>query len=568
MENPKILASKLISKETKLSESQILDLIEIPPDPKLGDLAFPCFSLSKDLKKSPQDIAKDLASKIKPSDIISEIRATGPYINFFLDNTKLSKQILSRILKEKNKYGSLKPNKQIYIIEFPSPNTNKPLHLGHLRNIALASSISKILENQGYTIKRINLNNDRGIHIMKSMLAYDIWGEGRTPNSEKIKSDHFVGDYYVLFSNKAKETPNLINQAQDLLLGWEQKDPNIRALWKKMNKWALDGFEQTYKRLGLKFDKTYFESDTYKGGKAIVEQGLNQGLFFKNEDGAVLADLSHENLGEKILLRPDGTSVYITQDLYLADLKYKDFKYNKSIYVAGSEQNYHFQVLFALLKALQKPYAEDCYHLNFELVYLPEGKMKSREGTVVDADDILDEMHEIAKMEVSARHDNISEKKLDQIAEKIGQAAIRFFLIKYSRNKAIIFNPKEAISFEGETGPYLQYALVRANKILAKQKLSKPDYSLLNSEEEIALIKKLAQFPEKIQESFKQYSPHILANYTIELSQQFNTFYEKCHVLKAESKDLKNARLSLVQAFTQTLKNALHLLNIEEVELM
>jgi len=546
-----------LAKATKLKKEQISELIEVPPDPKLGDLSLPCFKLSKQLKQDPKKIAANLAKKIKGA------KATGPYINFFVDTQKLAEQVLKQISKEKNKYGSKKKTKKVILIESPSPNTNKPLHVGHLRNLALAISVSKILSAQGYDSKLINLINDRGVHISKSMLAYQNWGKNKKPNK---KPDHFVGDYYVMFSQKAKQHPMLLDEAQQMLKEWEAGNKKIIALWKKMNDWAIKGHNETYKRLGVKHTKTYFESDMYEEGRKIVLEGLKKKLFYKKPDGAVAINLGGE-LGEKILIRKDGTTVYITQDLYLAQQKYKNFKYDKSVYVVGSEQDYHFKVLFKLLELLKLPSAKGCYHLSHGMVYLPSGRIKSREGTKVDADDLLDKLEAFAKKEVKARQ-KLPEKKLNELSRKIAGAALSYYFLKHNPKTDMLFVPKESISWEGDTGPYLQYALVRAKKIIKKIRAKKGNPKLLSQGYETDLIKHLALFPEVTEQAANQYSPHLVANYAKDLAAKFNMFYEKCSVIRAKSKELQKARLMLVSAFAQTLKNALDLLGIEDVELM
>ncbi len=367
---------QLLQQALTLSQDEMAALLDIPPDNKLGDISFPCFKLSKMLKKSPQTIAKELENTIElPKDsIIREIKAIGAFLNFFFDNSKLTERTLKRIWIEKNEYAyQYEENKgKTVVVEFPSPNTNKPLHLGHLRNMALGESISRILESQGYNVKRVNLLNDRGIHICKSMLAYKNWGNNQEPDK---KEDHFVGDFYVLFTKKALENPKLEEEAQQLLKKWEAKDTETIALWKKMTNWALSGFAQTYEKFGISFDKIYRESDLWEKGKKIIMEGLKNNLFYKDEVGNVVVDLG-EQLGTKVLLRADGTSIYITQDIYLAKEKFEDFKYSKSLYIIGSEQNYHLKVLFRILKMMGFEFADGCYHLSYGMIFLPEGTVK------------------------------------------------------------------------------------------------------------------------------------------------------------------------------------------------
>ena len=554
---------KLLKKEIKEINP---DLIEIPPNPKMGDYAMPCFTFAKAFKKAPNQIAQDLAKKIKPNTNIKQIKANGPYLNFFVNKTKLSEKVLKQIFKEKDKYGSQKKQNKTVVIEFFSPNTNKPLHLGHLRNMALGESMARIIAFQGFDVKRLNLNNDRGIHICKSMLAYQKWGKNKEPNK---KSDHFVGDYYIKFAQEVKKNKALEDKAREMLRQWESKDPATIKLWKKMNKWAFDGFNQTYKRFGIKFNNQYYESKTYSKGREIIKDNVKKGLFKKDKTGATLIDLGPK-LGEKILLRSDGTSVYITQDLYLAVLKHKEYKFDKSIYIVGNEQNYHFQVLFKLLDILKYKFAKDCYHLSYGMIFLPEGKMKSREGTVVDADNIMDDLSNLAKKEIKKRQD-FPDKKVDMLAEKIGLAALKYFLLKFSAHKDFTFNPKESISFEGDTGPYLQYSLVRAKKIRAKIKTKptdKVDFSLINKPEEIQLINHFSILSKVISKASTSYSPHIITEYAYRLASLFNKFYESCSVTKTEDKKLQKARMLIIEDYTYVMQSCLTLLGIDSVEQM
>ncbi|MBW3002152.1 arginine--tRNA ligase [Candidatus Woesearchaeota archaeon] len=563
---------ELLKKTLKAKEIAL----EIPPDSKLGDFAFACFAFSKEQKKSPVDIAKELAEKIKPDDFIKEVKATGPYVNFFINKAKLAENTLQDISKKKDKYGhSGIGSKEVVVVEYPAPNTNKPLHLGHMRNMALGVSMANILESQGCKVQRVNLNNDRGIHVCKSMLAYQKWGNGKTPEKEKRKPDHFVGDYYVMFCQKAKEDPKLEDEAQEMLRKWEAGDKEVRALWKKMNTWAFKGFKETYKHFGLpKFDKEYFESETYKQGKEIVMQGVEDGIFKEREDGAIVVDLKKQGLGEKVLIRADGTSVYVTQDLYLAQLKHKDFNFDKSIYVVATEQNYHFNVLFTLLKKLKYSWADGCYHFAYGMVLLPEGKMKSREGTVVDADDLMLEMEDLAREEITKRHKDLEEETVHERGTIVGLGAIKFYLLKIDAIKDMTFLPEESISFEGDTGPYLQYTHARACSVLrkAKEKKMMPDvnikYSLLCAPSEIALMQLLSEFPDKVADACVSLRPHIIAQYLLALGRAFNEFYHACHCLKEEDEELAKARLLLIDSSRQVIKNGLNLLGIHAPEEM
>jgi arginyl-tRNA synthetase len=559
---------ELLQQALDLSQGEISELLDIPPNPNLGDIAFPCFKLSKMLDKSPQLIAKDLEMSIKiPDDsIIREVKAMGPFLNFFFNTSKLAEKALSRIWNERAKYGYKADNQKTVLIEFPSPNTNKQLHLGHLRNMALGESTSRIFESQGYRVVRANLLNDRGIHICKSMLAYKKWGNNRQPDK---KEDHFVGDFYVLFSKKVKENPELEEEAQELLKLWEAKDSQTRALWKKMTDWAVKGFNQTFIKFGISFDKTYRESDLWEKGKDIILNGLKTKLFHRDEVGNIVVDLG-EPLGTKVLLRANGTSVYVTQDIYLAQKKYKDFNYFKSIYVIGSEQNYHLSVLFKILKILGYEFADGCYHLSHGMIFLPEGKMKSREGTVVDADEIIDELTTMAKSEILSRQ-KISDSEIDSTAEKIAMAALKYFLLKFVASKDFIFYPEESVSLYGKTGPYLQYAFVRANRII--QKIEKEpsldvDFSLLDKPEEMSLVKLLKDYPDILEQASLSYSPHILAEFVHELASSFNLFYEKYQVIGELNTEIQNSRLLLVECFREVMKNCLYMFGIDMVEVM
>lgn len=532
-------------------------LIEIPPNDEFGDLAIHSYKL----KLPPQE----LKNKIKLPKYIEKTEIKGPYLNFFINKSILANSIIKDILSKKEKYGRNKSKEKI-MVEFPSPNTNKPLHLGHLRNIALGESISRILEFNGNKVIRASINNDRGIHICKSMLAYIKFGKGDSPKKQQKKSDHFVGDYYVLFSKKAKEDPSLESEAQDLLIKWEAGDKKTIEVWKKMNKWALDGFKETYKTLGIKHNKEYFESKVYKKGKEIVEIGLKKGIFTKREDGAVVIDLTQEGLDEKVLLRPDGTSVYITQDLYLAKLKDEEYNLDGSIYVVANEQDYHFKVLFLILKKLNFKFANKLHHLSYGMVELPEGRMKSREGNVVDSDNIINETKSLAKEEIQKRFKDISKKELEDRSLKIAISAIKYKLLRVDIVKNMLFNPNEAISFEGDTGPYLQYSYARAFKIL--KKTNKNNIKLIEyplEDQEYKLCKKLAEFPEQVHFSFENLNPTYIANYALSLAQSFNEFYHACPVLNS---DKESFRLKLVECFTIVMKQSLNLLGIDVLEEM
>ncbi len=543
----------------KLKREDIERLVEIPPNDEMGDYAFPCFALAKIEKKSPLLIAEELKERLKLGKEISNTSAVAGYVNFFVDKKLLAEGVLKNAVK--SDYGSRKVKKRV-MVEFPSPNTNKPLHLGHLRNMAIGECVSRILELAGNKVVRANLNNDRGVHICKSMVAYEKFGKGKSP--EKIKSDHFVGGYYVLFNKKAKEEESWEGEAQDCLQKWEAGDKKTLALWKKMNKWALDGFEQTYKKFGIKHDVVYNESEIYAKGKEIITTGLEKGVFDKKKDGAIFIDLEKEKLGEKIVLRADGTSVYITQDLYLAKKKADDFKLDGSIYVVGNEQDYHFKVLFAILRKLGFKFADNLRHLSYGMVELPEGKMKSREGTVVDADDLIEEVQELARRELKKRY-NLSKKEIEGRSLKIALAAIKYTLLKIDYQKNMVFNPKEAISFEGDTGPYLLYSYARATSILRKIKGKKGVKLVDLKKQEVALLKKIGVFPEVVEKAYEGFAPNLIANYCYELASLFNEFYHACPVIGSEEEGF---RLKLVGVFRDVMKTSLGLLGIDVVEEM
>lgn len=562
-----ILKNSLEKLNLKLDEMTIMSLIEKPKDYTNGDYSFPCFSLSKELKKSPQQIAVELRAEIgTPPDEFENIESVGPYINFYENKKTMAKTILEEVKNKGDEYGKLESNNQKLIIEFPSPNTNKPLHLGHLRNMSIGDSVSRICQANGYEVIRANLNNDRGVHICKSMLAYQKWGKKITPEKAKKKSDHFVGDYYVKFATKAKEDKTLEDEAQAMLKKWEEKDPEVVELWKQMNIWALEGFKETYEKFGIKIDKEYYESQIYEKGKELIMKGLADGIFKQKEDNAIAIDLSSEGLGEKVLLRSDGTSIYITQDIYLAKLKLDEFDVSESIYVTGNEQDYHFKVLFSILEKLGFASREKLKHLSYGMVNLPNGRMKSREGTVVDADDLIDELQKIVIKDMQKRY-KLSKIELEERSLKITLAALKYFLLKVDIKKDMIFNPEESISFEGDTGPYCQYSYARASSILRKSQVELGEFNLPEEleEKESILIMKLNEYKDLVTQSYAQMNPTIIATYAYKLSQIFNEFYHSCQAIGSENELF---RLHLINAFRQILKNALLLLGIETLEEM
>jgi len=547
-----------------------------PPQSEMGDLCLSCFKIGQELKKSPAEMAKKIEKildvKISLIDIVDKIKSTGPYLNIFLEKSLWFELVLEEILNKNKNFGANKKYKEKkFLIEYSSPNTNKPQHLGHLRNNFLGGTMANLFAFSGAKVSRVNLVNDRGVHICQSILAYQKWGENKTPETENKKSDHFVGDYYVLFHKKAKDDPDLLIQAQEMLRKWEQGDVRIIALWQKMNKWAIEGFKETYRKIGINFDYWYFESDIYDFGRKIVQKALKRGLCYKREDKAIEIDLTDDGLNKKVLLRPDGTSVYITQDIGLAKLKQEKFNPDKSVYVVASEQDYHFKVLFRILEIFGFDWVKNCYHLSYNLVFLPGGKMKSRQGKTADADNIIIEMEKLAKGEIINRNPNLSPQKVSQRATIIALAALKFFLLKYTPQQEVHFDPKQSLSFEGNSGLYVLYVYVRIQGILEKtekkDKKERINYNLLNKKEEIEILRLLFEFPQIINKSTGSYNPSCLANYLLDLGKKFNEFYHQYSVIKAE-KEIKQARLILISAVAEVIKKGLDLLGIETLDKM
>ncbi|MCX6795257.1 MAG: arginine--tRNA ligase [Candidatus Falkowbacteria bacterium] len=558
-----LLAEKI--KELGAEEVKITDLlakIEIPPTRDLGDFAFPCFVLAKELALAPAVIANKLANLLAGHNSIQRAEVVGPYLNLFVDRASFAISVLDEVLENPEEFGNAPKNDKKIVIEFPSPNTNKPLHLGHLRNMAIGESLARLLEANGEKVFRTNLFNDRGVHICKSMLAYQKEGKNAEPDK---KSDHFVGDYYVKFGALAKENPELEQEIQEMLLKWESGDQETIALWQKMNEWAFSGFRETFKLVGIKHDKNYFESEIYQAGKDLVLKYLASGVFSKREDGAVVIDLTADGLDEKVLLRADGTSVYMTQDLHLAFLKEQDYHYDDSIYIVGNEQDYHFKVLALVLQKMG--FAKKISHLSYGMIALPEGRMKSREGTVVDADNLVWELVDLAKEGIIERNSELDGAEADERAMKIALAAIKYKLLKANIFKNMIFDPKESLSFDGDTGPYLLYSFARANSILAKVPEAEGDFrDTANLEDaEFALIQKIAGFREVLAYAGESRNPSLVAHYAFELAQIFNEFYHSCQVANSEN---TNLRLKLVEAFSLVLQRSLYILGIEILEKM
>ena len=567
-----------------------------------GNLTLVVFPFLKISHKKPEDTAQDLGKYIKDNcQAIADYNVVKGFLNLVID-----KKAWLGLLNEMNaneKFGE-KPvteNSPLVMIEYSSPNTNKPLHLGHVRNNLLGWSLAQIMEANGNKVVKTNIVNDRGIHICKSMLAWLKYGNGETPETSGKKGDHLIGDYYVAFDKhyreevktlkaqymaegmdeeaaekKAKEESPLIKEAHEMLVKWEQNDPEVRALWKKMNDWVYAGFDETYKALGVGFDKIYYESNTYLVGKKKVEEGLAKGLFFRKDDNSVWADLTGEGLDQKLLLRSDGTSVYMTQDIGTAEMRFNDFPIDKMIYVVGNEQNYHFQVLSILLDRLGFKWGKELVHFSYGMVELPNGKMKSREGTVVDADDLIAAMIGDAKQtsEELGKFKDMTEEERNEIARIVGLGALKYFILKVDARKNMLFNPEESIDFNGNTGPFIQYTYARIRSILRKAQaegIAIPaqlgDNMPLN-EKEIELIQKLNEFGAAVEQAGKDYSPSGIANYCYELTKAFNQFYHDYSILGADTEDEKIVRLVLAQNVGKTLKNGMALLGIKVPERM
>lgn len=587
----KIIIENIIEAFKNIYDADILkQSIQIQKTRKefVGDFTVVVFPFLRFSKKSPEQTADRLGQYLKNN--ISEIEEYN-VIKGFLNLKLLSSfwlDFLNTILQEEN-YGYVNPNEssEKIMIEYSSPNTNKPLHLGHIRNNLLGYSVAQILKAAGKNVVKVNLVNDRGIHICKSMLAWQKWGNGETPENIGLKGDKLVGNYYVKFdqeykkqvsdlinkgisAEEAKKQAPLLIEAQDMLRKWENKDVDTISLWKKMNAWVYKGFDETYKSLGIDFDKIYYESQTYLLGKSIVKEGLDKGVLFKKEDGSVWADLTKDGLDEKLLLRADGTSVYMTQDIGTANQRFSEFNIDKLIYVVGNEQNYHFQVLRLVLQKLGFDWAKNLFHLSYGMVELPEGKMKSREGTVVDADDLLKEMVETARetSEELGKLSSYSSDEVSKIINTIALGALKYFILKVDPKKNMLFNPKESIDFNGNTGPFIQYSYARIMSVLNKakeQKITKYD-SVSNkiniSEKEINLIKLIFDYPATIIEAADNYSPAIIANYTYDLSKEFNQFYHDYIILKEPDGDTRNFRLALSKMVGEIIKSSMSLLGI------
>ena len=557
-----------------------------------GDLTVVVFPWVKIARKSPDALGAEIGQQLKETvEVIEDFNVVKGYLNL-----QIKESFWMELLEQASDnagYG-LQPTRDVapVLIEYSSPNTNKPLHLGHIRNNLLGHSVSQILKACGHPVVQVNLVNDRGIHICKSMLAWLKYGDGETPESSGMKGDHLVGKYYVIFDqyykqeqkelveqglteDEAKEKAPLILEAREMLRKWEDNDPEVRALWAKMNGWVYAGFDQTYDRLGIHFDKTYYESNTYLLGKSLVQEGLDKGAFYRHEDGSVRVDLPGEGLDEKVLLRKDGTSVYMTQDLGTAQLRYEEYQPQKMIYVVGNEQNYHFDVLkLVLSKKLEKPFGDYIYHLSYGMVELPSGKMKSREGTVVDADDLMDDMYQEAKESTEALGKfQFTPEEADKLYEMIGQGALKYFILKVDPAKNMLFNPAESIDFNGNTAPFIQYTHARIRSMLRKGVENGIDLSaklpqLSLNEEEKTLLNMLYQYPKTVLSAGDNLSPALIANYCYDLAKQFNHFYQDTPIFKEEDAAKRLLRLKLSRWVSLVLRSGMKLLGIDVPEKM
>lgn len=550
-----------------------------------GDFTVVTFPLVKQLKKNPETIGMELGQALtEQTELLESFNVVKGFLNvkiknqFFIDNfTSVADQ-----------FDSIEKKNATVMIEYSSPNTNKPLHLGHIRNNLLGFSIAQIMKEAGYDVIKTQIINDRGIHICKSMLAWEKFGKGETPDVTGTKGDKFVGNYYVKFDQEykkeiaelisqgiaeeqAKKEAPLIKEAQKMLLDWENDDEKVRNLWNEMNAWVYEGFNETYKRLGVNFDQVQYESNTYILGKDLIQEGLYKGVLYQKEDGSVWCDLTDEGLDQKLLLRSDGTSVYMTQDLGTAVQRFKENDIKKLIYTVGNEQDYHFQVLFKILGKLGYEWADHLYHLSYGMVELPNGKMKSREGTVVDADDLMQEMYDMAKSksEELGKLESFTEEEKDNNYENVGMGALKYFMLKVDPKKKMLFNPEESIDFNGNTGPFIQYTYARIQSLLAKGNFEQKEITAVElSQSEKELIMHIANFKAVVEKAAEALSPALVANYVYDLVKSYNFFYQSNPILKLEDENLKQARLNLSDLTAKTIKKSLHLLGINTVNRM
>ena len=556
-----------------------------------GSLTLVVFPFVKMARKSPEQTAQEIGQYlVDHCEAVSKFNVVKGFLNLSISDAAWLN--LLQDIDQDDHYGERPADESspLVMIEYSSPNTNKPLHLGHVRNNLLGWSLAQIMQANGNRVVKTNIVNDRGIHICKSMLAWLKWGNGETPESSGKKGDHLIGDYYVAFDKhyrdevkqlvaqgmdeeQAKQEAPLIKEAHEMLVKWEQNDPEVRALWEKMNSWVYAGFDETYRKMGVSFDKIYYESQTYLKGKAKVEEGLAKGLFERHEDNSVWADLTNEGLDQKLLLRSDGTSVYMTQDIGTAEMRFQDYPIDKMIYVVGNEQNYHFQVLSILLDRLGFKWGKELVHFSYGMVELPNGKMKSREGTVVDADDLMELMVSDAyktSMELG-KFDDMTEEERREIARIVGMGALKYFILKVDARKNMLFNPEESIDFNGNTGPFIQYTYARIRSILRKAGNQNSQFSILNSqlsEKEVELIQKMSEYGAAVEQAGKDYSPSGIANYCYELTKVFNQFYHDYSILNEPDAEKKAVRLVLARNVAKIIKNSMALLGIEVPERM
>lgn len=556
-----------------------------------GNFTVVVFPFLRASRKSPEETAAEIGRRlVEDEPAVQKFNVAKGFLNISVDPAFWAGVLID--IAGRQDWGFKAPSEQseLYMVEYSSPNTNKPLHLGHVRNNLLGYSVAQILKANGYRVVKTNIVNDRGIHICKSMLAWQKWGDGATPQSTGKKGDHLIGDFYVAFDKhyrreiaeimerdgiseeEAAARSQLMAEARDMLRRWEQGDPEVRELWKTMNSWVYAGFDETYKRLGVDFDKIYYESDTYLEGKELVLKGLEQGKMYRREDGSVWADLTGEGLDHKLLLRADGTSVYMTQDIGTAKLRFRDYPIDHMVYVVGNEQNYHFQVLSLLLDRLGFKWGKDLVHFSYGMVELPEGKMKSREGTVVDADDLMDEMTRTAAEAAEGRFDSMSPEEAADTARMVGMGALKYFLLKVDPKKNMLFNPKESIDFNGNTGPFLQYTHARICSLLRKAGVQEGAAVPAGAEggslptpgpKEISLIQRLADFPQVVAEAARAFSPALIANYAYDLAKLYNQFYHDCPILREENEEVRAWRLLLSSTVARTLRGAAGLLGME-----
>ncbi|MEE2700444.1 MAG: arginine--tRNA ligase [Bacteroidota bacterium] len=554
-----------------------------------GDITVVVFPFLRVSKKSPERTAEEIGNYLKENVAeVADFNVVKGFLNLCISKTYWYSQF-KQVYSTSN-YGVVEvaDNAPTYLIEYSSPNTNKPLHLGHIRNILLGYSVAEIIKASGKNVKKVQIINDRGIHICKSMVAWQDYGDGETPDSSGIKGDHLVGKYYVEFDKyyknqideliekgmgkeQAEQEAPIFKQAKKMLIQWEAKDPIVMAIWEKMNGWVYDGFARTYNRLGVSFDKNYYESDTYLLGKKVVDIGLEKSVFYKKDDGSVWIDLSDEGLDEKIILRADGTAVYMTQDIGTAIKRHEDFNFSNMAYTVGNEQDYHFKVLFLILDKLGYDWAKNCFHLSYGMVDLPSGKMKSREGAVVDADDLIEEMVSTAKSiaQELGKLEGMSDEDANSLYETVGMGALKYFMLKVDSKKRMLFNPEESVDFNGNTGPFIQYTYARIQslrrKFTAEVQLSD---GVAISDKEQEIIKIITEFPDLIQEAAANYSPASVANYTYDLVKEYNNYYQSTSILKAETDQLIQFRLALSLKVGEVIKTAMQLLGVKVPERM